>query len=98
VLGSSAFLLRYFGPNGDDRLLIVNLGADLDYNPAPEPLIAPPAGMAWRLLLCTESPEYGGCGAAEYEVKGRNWQIPGNAAALFAPVRREDTPREDNAK
>jgi maltooligosyltrehalose trehalohydrolase len=97
VLGSSAFLLRYFGPNGDDRLLIVNLGPDVDYNPAPEPLIAPPEGMAWQSLLCTESPEYGGSGAPEYEVEGLNWQIPGNTAALFAPVRREDTAREDTA-
>ena len=90
VLGSSAFLLRYFGPDGDDRLLIVNLGADLDYNPAPEPLLAPPEGMTWRLLLCTESPQYGGSGAPEYEVEGRNWQIPGRAAALFGPVEREE--------
>jgi maltooligosyltrehalose trehalohydrolase len=90
VLGSSAFLLRYFGPEEDDRMLIVNFGADLDYNPAPEPLIAPPEGMAWRPLLCTESPQYGGSGAAEYEAEGLNWQIPGHAAALFAPVRREE--------
>ena len=30
--------------DGDDRLLLVNLGADLDLTPLPEPLLAPPRG------------------------------------------------------
>ena len=32
----------------DDRLLLVNLGTDLELSPIPEPLLAPPAGQAWR--------------------------------------------------
>ena len=35
VLGAAAFMLRYFGKAGDDRLLIVNLGVDLHLSPAP---------------------------------------------------------------
>ena len=40
-----AFVLRFFGrrDGSDDRLLLVNLGRDLDLDPAPEPLLAPPA-------------------------------------------------------
>jgi len=44
VLGPEAFILRYFAPDDQDRLLLVNLGRDLDLNPAPEPLLAPPRG------------------------------------------------------
>jgi maltooligosyltrehalose trehalohydrolase len=40
VLGPEAFVLRFFGDNGHDRLLLVNLGLDLHLNPAPEPLLA----------------------------------------------------------
>lgn len=38
VLGAEAFLLRFFGPEADDRLMLVNFGADLLLSPAPEPL------------------------------------------------------------
>src|SRR5262249_31133042 len=38
VLGGEAFVLRFFGEDDDDRLLLVNFGADLHLPPAPEPL------------------------------------------------------------
>src|SRR5438309_849346 len=47
VLGGQAFVLRFFGHAGDDRLLLVNFGPDLHLDPAPEPLLAPPAGCLW---------------------------------------------------
>ena len=34
VLSTDAFVLRFFGPNDDDRLLIVNFGRDLHLDPA----------------------------------------------------------------
>ena len=43
VLGPEAFVVRFFGEAGADRLLVVNLGPDLAFDPAPEPLLAPPA-------------------------------------------------------
>jgi maltooligosyltrehalose trehalohydrolase len=89
VLSTCAFVLRYFGPGGDDRLLVVNLGSDVQLDPAPEPLLAPPADSAWRLVFSTEAPEYGGSGAAAYEEDDLNWMIPGHAAALFRPVARK---------
>jgi maltooligosyltrehalose trehalohydrolase len=49
VLGANAFVLRYFGENGDDRLLLVNLGRDLELSPAPEPLLAPPENAVWQV-------------------------------------------------
>ncbi|MCW5981959.1 MAG: malto-oligosyltrehalose trehalohydrolase [Bryobacteraceae bacterium] len=79
VLDAAAFLLRFFGRKGDDRLLLVNFGRDLRLNPAPEPLLAPPAQRHWRPLWSSEDPAYGGHGTAPLET-GDNWMIPGHAA------------------
>ncbi len=76
VLGPGAFILRYFVEGGRDRLLVVNLGRDLNLNPAPEPLLAPPEGCAWRLVWSSENPRYGGAGIADLET-ARDWKIPG---------------------
>ena len=82
VLGAEAFLLRFFGHDGDDRLLLVNLGVDLHLSPAPEPLLAPPENSKWNLLWSSEEPIYGGSGTPP--VNGENWGIPGHAALVFA--------------
>ena len=42
TLGERALLVRFFGPAGDDRLLVINLGSDLDLVAWSEPLVAPP--------------------------------------------------------
>ncbi|REK19503.1 MAG: malto-oligosyltrehalose trehalohydrolase [Planctomycetota bacterium] len=85
VIGPEAFLLRYFGEDGDDRLVLVNLGRDFDYQPAAEPLVAPPAGRAWNTLWSSEELRYGGLGVpplgAEY------WFVPGHAAFVLAAAR-----------
>ena len=101
VLSSSAFLLRFFGVDGDDRLLLVNLGTDLYLNPAPEPLLAPVWQKSWRTLICTESPEYGGLGCADLDAEELNWILPGHAAALLGPgplLPAVTIPKEKSAK
>lgn len=85
VLGGSAFILRFFGLEGDDRLLVVNLGSDLDLNPAPEPLLAPPASKVWQTLWSSEDYAYGGTGAPHVETRD-GWRIPGRAAFALRPV------------
>jgi maltooligosyltrehalose trehalohydrolase len=85
VLGAEALLLRYFGEAGDDRLLLVNLGRDLHLYPAPEPLLAPPEGRAWRLLWSSEDPRYGGGGTPAPE-DDAGWHLPGQAALVMAPL------------
>jgi maltooligosyltrehalose trehalohydrolase len=67
VLGAQAFLLRLFGAEGDDRLLIVNFGATLHLDPAPEPLLAPPAAAEWNLHWSSEDVAYGGTGTPMLE-------------------------------
>lgn len=86
VLSADTMLLRFFDDHGDDRLLLVNLGRDLNLNPAPEPLLAPPAGSEWTILWSSEDPRYGGSGTAPLDTE-MNWRIPGNAAVVLKPVR-----------
>ena len=86
VLSHSCFLVRFFSPGFErDRLLLVNLGVDLDLNPAPEPLLAPPELTEWGTLWSSEAPEYGGCGTAQLDTN-ENWKIPGLAAVLLHPI------------
>ena len=82
VLADDLFVLRFFATDGNDRLLLVNLAIDCSLTPAPEPLLASPAGLSWRLLWSSEDPRYGGLGAAPAEDESC-WFIPGKAAFLL---------------
>jgi maltooligosyltrehalose trehalohydrolase len=95
VLSECAFILRFFGAGaGDDRLLFVNLGGDLELDAAPEPLLAPPAERRWRLAWSSEDPIYGGLGTPPVETEDR-WRIPGRAAVVLAPETFEPIPVYD---
>jgi maltooligosyltrehalose trehalohydrolase len=85
VLGAEAFVLRFFGRAGDDRLLLVNLGDDLVLEPAPEPLLAPPAGRCWTVSWSSEHPRYGGGGALPLDAQGR-WRLAAHFACVAAPA------------
>jgi maltooligosyltrehalose trehalohydrolase len=84
VLGPSAFLLRYLDGRRGDRLLVVNLGCDLDFTPVREPLLAPPRDARWRMVWSSEAPQYGGQGAPPLNVHGP-WVITGGSAVFFVP-------------
>jgi maltooligosyltrehalose trehalohydrolase len=101
VLGDSAFALRYFAPDGDDRLLLVNLGRALHLDPAPEPLLAPLLGRRWRVLWSSESPAYGGIAAPDPDAPEaprsparkpsvrwprENWRLTGECTMALAPT------------
>jgi maltooligosyltrehalose trehalohydrolase len=83
TLGPSAFLLRYFGDDDGDRLLIVNFGIDLAVYKTSEPLVAPPAGQRWELRWSSEDPEYGGSGTVAPEASDQ-WILAGNSAVFLA--------------
>ena len=83
VLGPEVFALRYFGESAGDRLVIVNLGADSELRPWPEPLLAPPEDSDWKLVFSSEAPCFGGCGTAPFEPEG-NWLVPGHCTVVFA--------------
>jgi maltooligosyltrehalose trehalohydrolase len=84
VLGSAAFVLRFFGRDQDDRLLVINLGVHLHLDPAPEPLLAPPLNCAWEIAWSSEDPHYGGGGTPPFESE-ENWQLPAESAVLLVP-------------
>lgn len=86
VLGPDAFVLRFFGEGGDDRLLLVNFGIDLELDPAPEPLLASPAGRHWRMIWSSEDPTYGGNGMPSPETD-EGWTLLGQAAVVMAAER-----------
>ncbi len=97
-LNNSTVLLRFFGGAGNDRLLIVNLGVNLHYDPSPEPLLAPPAGCLWELLWSSEDPRYGGVGTPVVDADD-NWHIPGQSAVVLAPRRDPQTlPTDETEK
>jgi maltooligosyltrehalose trehalohydrolase len=83
VVSENAWLLRYGAETGQDRLLIVNLGADLALAPIAEPLLAPVAGQGWRSLWSSEDVRYGGAGVP---LPGKDgvWTVPGQSALLLA--------------
>ena len=84
VLGARAWLLRFF-TEGSDRLLIVNLGPDLTLRPAPEPLLAPLEGQAWKILWSSEAPEYGGVGTPPLYRAGY-LRVAAESALVLAPA------------
>lgn len=82
VLGPQAFVLRYFEDTGYDRLVVINLGADLHFVPAPEPLLAPRPEGYWALLWSSDDPQYGGPGIVN-PLTDEGWHIPSESAAVF---------------
>ncbi|MCS6850711.1 MAG: malto-oligosyltrehalose trehalohydrolase [Gemmataceae bacterium] len=84
VLGPAALVLRFFGPK-DDRLLLINLGADLRLDPIPEPLLAPPGDGWWEVVWSSEAPRYGGGGTPPLRDTAGVWCLPGEAALVLAP-------------
>ena len=88
VLSEQAFLLRYYGPTDrDDRLLLVNLGADERLCPLLEPLLAPPQGTRWAIRWSSEEIVYGGSGTPAL-VMHENWKLLGEAALWLIPEER----------
>ena len=81
AIASQAFVLRFVG-DGEDRLLVINLGCELDPSPVPEPLLAPPEGCRWQLLWSSESVSYGGAGTPPINPNAQ-WHIPGESAVLL---------------
>jgi maltooligosyltrehalose trehalohydrolase len=83
VLSATAFVLRFFDPGDDDRLLIVNLGTAFAFDPAPEPLLAPPVSSRWEMIWSSEDPRYGGAGTPPLDTEGV-WRLPAEGAVLLA--------------
>jgi maltooligosyltrehalose trehalohydrolase len=99
-LTDHAFALRFFGDDGDDRLLVANLGPTAHLHIVPEPLLAPPAWARWRTVWSSEHPRYGGLGSPRFDAADEpsgpaqkpdvhwpreNWRLLGGCAVVLAP-------------
>jgi maltooligosyltrehalose trehalohydrolase len=82
VLGDRAFVIRYEDPDGDDRLLVLNLGNDLELRPVTEPLLAPREGCDWELLWSSENVVYGGSGLAP-PIGPAGWWLTAHSTLVF---------------
>lgn len=98
VLANEAFVLRFFGEQHGDRLLVLNLGSDVHLHPAAEPLLAPPCGGRWKTIFASEAVRYGGGGAPAIEDKDGNWWLPGHAATVLAPIEVTECERGNDGK
>jgi maltooligosyltrehalose trehalohydrolase len=67
-------------------LLVINLGRDWHLDPAPEPLLAPPAGHLWSIRWSSGDVSYGGCGTPALDGDD-NWWLPGETAVVLLPTR-----------
>jgi maltooligosyltrehalose trehalohydrolase len=86
VLSTEAFVVRFFSADfNDDRLLVINLGAQLYFSPSPVPLLAPPLNAEWRILWSSEDPKYGGAGTPPLD-SDLNWMIPAQSAVVLKPA------------
>ncbi len=81
VLDHKAFVIRYFGQTSD-RLLLINLGDDLNLFPCPEPLLAARTGKSWQFLWSSEHTAYGGLGIVKASSR-KQWYLPGRSAQVF---------------
>jgi maltooligosyltrehalose trehalohydrolase len=91
VISQHAFAFRYFGQSQcgldtDDRLLVVNLGVQLELTVLPEPLLAPPHGFEWSILWSSEDPLYGGGGTPDVLLPTGAWRLPAESALVLYPV------------
>jgi maltooligosyltrehalose trehalohydrolase len=85
TLGERTLLLRYLGQSPrTDRLLIVNLAADMNIASAAQPLVAPPSDSQWTLMWCSEDRAYGGSAAVPSDPPAR-MMATGHAATVFEP-------------
>jgi maltooligosyltrehalose trehalohydrolase len=82
VLAERAFVLRWFSAQHGDRLLLVNLGDELELEPPAEPLLAPPGGRGWTLLWSSDDPRYAGHGVIE-PCTDSGWRLSGESATLL---------------
>ena len=68
---------------------LLKFGRDLELDPAPEPLLAPPEGKTWSVLWSSEDARYDGGGIVPPETED-GWRIPGEAAIVLVPEQREE--------
>jgi maltooligosyltrehalose trehalohydrolase len=86
LIAEHCLLLRYWPERGraeEARLLVVNLGDDVDLPELAEPLLGTESG-GWQTLFSSEDPKYGGSGSPPFEDEG-GWHMAAKSAIYLAP-------------
>ena len=95
LLNPQCVILRYYFDDAhqetqqNDRLLLVNLGQNIEIERITEPLLAPPIESGfdtWRIQWNSTDPTYGGDGCAEPYTPDAGWLVPAAAALLLTPA------------
>lgn len=91
VIGDAAFLIRLSAQDKSlHRMLLINLGRDLEMDVLPEPLLAPPGELTWRQIWSSEHPNYGGGGRTPVGPDGV-WILRADTAVLFGATDNQET-------
>ena len=96
TLGEQALVLRWFGGDRGDRLVVLNLGPELTYEPCPQPLLAPVPGRKWLPVLSSKEVRFGGHGAVFPDGVGP-WRIPGQCGLVLTTGDRPTGERSPSA-
>lgn len=83
VLAGGAFLIRFFGGELGDRLLLINLAAQRRLETLGEPLLAALPQATWHLIWCSDARRYGGPGIVNPYQDGQ-WIMPARSATFFS--------------
>jgi maltooligosyltrehalose trehalohydrolase len=88
TLSDRVLLLRHRGEGpAAERLLVINLGPDMNLAGIAEPLLAPPEHRQWAVRWSSEERRYGGSGVAVSAPPDRLFAT-GHAATVFHPLER----------
>ncbi len=82
VLSEHAFVIRWFDDEAGDRLLLINLGEQIEMAIMPEPLLAPPRDRRWQQVWSSDDCTYGGPGAVDI-TRSPLWVVPAESAVLL---------------
>ncbi len=86
VLGMDSFIIRYFGKEDGDRILLINFGPDYYFNPSPEPLLVAGLDLEFEVLWSSESSSYGGEGTPPINIPF--WKILGHSAIVLKTIKK----------
>lgn len=81
LLNPHLLLVRYFGEDGDDRMIICNVGTDTTITSCSEPLFAPPASKTWTRIFSSQEIDFGGIGTPA--CKDDEWVMPAFTSYVF---------------
>lgn len=78
---ATLLLLRYFGDDDGDWLIVLNASHDREIAALSEPLLAPPRGRTWTMRWSSEHPQYGGQGRMQWTAG--SWPVTGHSLLVL---------------